>query len=117
MEEMTMKALLRNVVLLGLAFSAAQGDVLRLRDGRTIMGSYVGGTAKEVWFQSNAVSAEAYPTFLVESVRFGSTLSAAPEIPEARLNDRGITGARTSSPPWHAVRLYLTTIFAAVFWA
>jgi hypothetical protein len=111
-----MKALLRNVALLGLVFSGAQGDALRLRDGRTIMGSYVGGTAKEVWFQSNAVSAEAYPTFLVESVRFGSTLNAVPETPEARLKDRGVTGARTSPRPWRAVRLYLATIFAAVSW-
>jgi hypothetical protein len=115
-----MKTLLRSVVLFGFVFSAARGDVLHLRDGRTIMGSYVGGTAKELWFQSNAVSAEAYPTLLVESLRFGSTLSGAPEVPDARLQHHEIghriIEARASSR-WQTVRVYLTTIFAAAMWA
>jgi hypothetical protein len=110
-----MKTLLRSILLLGFVFSAARGDVLRLRDGRTITGSYVGGTAKELWFQSNAVSAEAYPTLLVESLRFGSTASGAPEIPDARLRQPPrIIGAPASSH-WQAVRLQLTTLLVALW--
>jgi hypothetical protein len=111
-----MKTLLRSVVLLGFVFSAARGDILRLRDGRTIMGSYVGGTARELWFQSNAVSAEAYPTLLVESLRFGSTTSGGPEIPDARVHKPRIIGAQASSP-WQVIRLYLSAILAAALWA
>lgn len=79
-----MKALVQSIVLLGLAFSAAHADILRLRDGRTIFGSYVGGTPAELWFQSNAVSPETYPTLLVESVRFGPQLSMGHKSPESR---------------------------------
>ena len=63
--------LIRTTAVLLAALAAARGDVLCLRDGRTVVGYYTGGTDKEIWFQSNPLGADCYPTFLVESVKFG----------------------------------------------
>ena len=66
-----MKVVLRSIVLLSLPLAAAYGDELRLRDGKVISGYYVGGNQKELWFQSNGVGADVYPTMVVQSLQFG----------------------------------------------
>jgi hypothetical protein len=73
---------LRVAVLLGFLAASAQADTLRLRDGTVIMGTYVGGTTTEIWFQRSPAGAEPFPLFAVESLRFGNLIgSAAPRVP------------------------------------
>jgi hypothetical protein len=73
-----MRTLHRSLILLLGVVVAARADVIRLRDGTSLVGRYVGGTRTEIWFQSNPQGAQAYPLFLVDSVKFGP--AAFPEI-------------------------------------
>lgn len=68
----------RVLMLVALALAAARADVLRLRDGSVLNGSYVGGTQTEVWFQRGPAGAEAFPLFAVESLKFGGAFGIAP---------------------------------------
>lgn len=123
-----MKAVLKSIVLLTLPL-AAHGDVLRLRDGRTIAGYYAGGTDKELWFQSNAVSAESYPTLLVESLQFGPASGTIPMRSSRPAPDagHGNTGLLLTAKlcwrnlSWHNLRArltpYLTTTFATAWFS
>jgi hypothetical protein len=101
-----MKAVARTIILAALTVASLQGDVLRLRDGRNISGYYMGGTQKEVWFQSNAVSAEAYPTLMVESLQFGAVNSSFP-----------LASGKPAPTFMRKVRFYLTTILATAWFA
>jgi hypothetical protein len=60
-----------------LCASAASADELHLRDGTIIVGAYVGGTQKEVYFQRTPAGSDMYPVFMVESVKF----NPAPGLP------------------------------------
>src|SRR5690349_5314744 len=71
--------LLRAVIAAGFLAPLAHADTLRLRDGTVMVGTYVGGTQTEIWFQRNPSGAEAFPLYVVESVRFGNLIgSSAP---------------------------------------
>jgi len=53
-----------------LCAGAAKADELHLRDGTVIIGAYVGGTQKEIYFQHTPAGSDMYPVFMVESVKF-----------------------------------------------
>jgi hypothetical protein len=58
---------------------AVSADELHLRDGTVIVGSYVGGSQKEIWFQKAPSAPEVYPLFLVESLKFNFIPALAPD--------------------------------------
>jgi hypothetical protein len=64
--------------LAALAAAAAQADELHLRDGTMMVGNYIGGSQKEVWFQRTPAGAEVFPLFLVESVKFNTVPNVVP---------------------------------------
>jgi hypothetical protein len=77
-----MKYFLRAAALLSVLAFFAKADTLRLRDGTVIVGSYVGGSQTEIYFQRSPAGAEAFPLFAVESLRFGNLIgSSAPSLP------------------------------------
>lgn len=76
----------RSVFLLAVTVMAVQADELHLRDGTVIIGAYVGGTTKEIYFQHTPAGSDMYPVFLVESVKFNPAPSLTP-------------GAALKSPP------------------
>jgi hypothetical protein len=83
--------------LAALAASAVSADELHLRDGTVIVGSYIGGSQKEVWFQRTPAGAEVFPLFTVESLRFNSVPNLAPGAarslpPAANPQARGFDG-------------------------
>src|SRR5260370_38841407 len=63
------------LALLALSFVGARADVLKLRDGRTIPGQFLGATRTEIWFQRDApgevINTMAYPIVHEESLTFG----------------------------------------------
>src|ERR1700693_1549344 len=68
-----MKSLLAAFLLLSTVIAADAADELHMRDGTVILGSYIGGTQKEVYFQRPAAGTDMYPLFMVESVKFNAT--------------------------------------------
>jgi hypothetical protein len=68
----------RLLFLLAACAAAVQADELRLRDGTVILGSYVGGTQKEVYFQHTPAGSDMYPLFMVESLKFNSAPTLTP---------------------------------------
>ncbi len=54
----------------------AEADMLKLRDGRTVAGQFLGATRTEIWFQRDVpgegMGTMAYPIAQVESLTFGS---------------------------------------------
>lgn len=69
-----------------LCTSAANADELHLRDGTVIIGAYVGGTQKEIYFQHTPAGSDLYPVFMVEAVKFNPVPTFAPS---AALEDHG----------------------------
>jgi hypothetical protein len=67
----------RVLCLAALVAPIVPADELHLRDGTVIVGSYIGGSQKEVWFQRPA-GAEVFPLFMVDSVKFNSVPSITP---------------------------------------
>jgi hypothetical protein len=68
----------RFLFLLAACAAVAQADELRLRDGTVILGTYVGGTQKEVYFQHTPAGSDMYPLFMVESLKFNPTPTLTP---------------------------------------
>jgi len=68
----------RILCLAALAAAATQADELHLRDGTMMVGNYIGGSQKEVWFQRTPAGAEVFPLFLVESVKFNTVPNVVP---------------------------------------
>jgi len=70
-----MKAVFQ-VALISLTCIVAFGDTLKLRDGRSIPGQFLGATRTEIWFQRDlpgeVMGTMAYPIASVESLTFGS---------------------------------------------
>jgi hypothetical protein len=64
--------------LLAACAAMAQADELRLRDGTVILGTYVGGTQKEVYFQHTPAGSDMYPLFMVESLKFNPSPTLTP---------------------------------------
>jgi hypothetical protein len=62
-------------VLISLTCFASRADVLKLRDGRTLSGQFLGATRAEIWFQRDmpgeVMGKEAFPILQVESLSFG----------------------------------------------
>jgi hypothetical protein len=94
----------RILCLVALMAPSVPADELHLRDGTVIVGSYIGGSQKEIWFQRTSAAADVVPLFMVESLKFNSvpTLtpgtaagSAAGANLQARLN-----GSWTSRVKW-----------------
>ena len=73
-----MRSLLVASLLVTAALSAMAADELHMRDGAVIVGTYVGGTDKAVYFQRTAAGADMYPLFMVESVKFNATPAINP---------------------------------------
>src|SRR5262249_53457118 len=75
-----MKSILK-LFLVGLVCLTAKADILRLRDGRMITGSFLGATRTEIWFQrdtpGDVISTGAYPIEQVESLTFGPAVRQA----------------------------------------
>ena len=68
----------RSLFLFAFAASMLCADELHLRDGTVILGAYVGGTQKEVYFQHTPAGSDMYPLFMVESVKFNTVPSLTP---------------------------------------
>jgi hypothetical protein len=64
------------VAAMGAALAA--GDELHLRDGTVIVGNYVGGGQKDVWFQRTPAGPEIFPLYEVESLKFNTVPSVFP---------------------------------------
>lgn len=75
-----MRSLLISCALLAGAMAAHAADELHMRDGTVIVGSYVGGTQKEVYFQRTAAGTDMYSLFMVESVKFNCTPALEPGV-------------------------------------
>ncbi len=73
-----MRSLLVAWLLVTAALSATASDELHMRDGTVIVGTYVGGTDKTVYFQHTAAGADMYPLFMVESMKFNATPAINP---------------------------------------
>jgi hypothetical protein len=84
----------RFLFLLAACAIVAQADELRLRDGTVILGAYVGGTQKEVYFQHTPAGSDMYPLFMVESLKFNTTPTLTPG---AMLHDSG-RGSKQAAP-------------------
>jgi hypothetical protein len=101
-----MKYFLRAATLLSVLASFAHADTLRLRDGTVIVGSYVGGSQTEIWFQRSPAGAEAFPLFAVEGLRFGTLMgSTAPALPAPsvlKATKARFTVAKLHRPPRQA---------------
>src|SRR5258708_13624025 len=69
-----MRALFQ-IVLIVLTCLVASADTLRLRDGRTLSGQFLGASRSEIWFQRDVpgevLGKEAFPVMQVESLTFG----------------------------------------------
>jgi hypothetical protein len=69
-----------HLALIGLMCIAASADTLRLRDGRTLNGQFLGATRSEIWFQRDVpgevLGKEAFPVMQVESLTFGPNAQA-----------------------------------------
>jgi hypothetical protein len=67
--------LMRVLFLTGLICMVASADTLRLRDGRTLSGQFLGASRSEIWFQRDVpgevLGKEAFPVMQVESLTFG----------------------------------------------
>jgi hypothetical protein len=68
----------QRLFLLAACAAVAQADELRLLDGTVILGTYVGGTQQEVYFQHTPAVSNMYPLCMVESLRFNPTPTFAP---------------------------------------
>src|ERR1700674_793435 len=66
---------MRVLLLIGVMCMAGRADTLRLRDGRTLSGQFLGATRAEIWFQRDVpgevLGKEAFPVLQVESLTFG----------------------------------------------
>jgi hypothetical protein len=68
----------RILYVAAMAASFAAGDELHLRDGTVLIGNYVGGGQKEVWFQRTPAGPELFPLYEVESLKFNTVPSIFP---------------------------------------
>jgi len=68
----------RILCLVALMAPSVPADELHLRDGTVIVGSYIGGSQKEIWFQRMPAAADVFPLFMVESLKFNSAPTLAP---------------------------------------
>ncbi|HUS08534.1 MAG TPA: hypothetical protein VMZ52_19670 [Bryobacteraceae bacterium] len=67
----------RNLLISLLAGSAIlQGDTLYLRDGRTLNGSFVSGTSREVRFSVDGGSTQKFAVDSVQTVTFGESVAS-----------------------------------------
>jgi hypothetical protein len=66
---------MRVLFLTGLICMVASADTLKLRDGRTLSGQFLGASRSEIWFQRDVpgevLGKEAFPVMQVESLTFG----------------------------------------------
>ena len=111
----------RVLCLTAFVATVARADELHLRDGTVIVGSYIGGSQKEVWFQRMPAGADVFPLFMVESLKFNSVPSLAPGSsargapPGANPRPGSLNnwaGIWTGRVKW-AFALFLPTTFAA----
>lgn len=65
-------------LLLTVSVATRAADELHLRDGTVIVGTYVGGTQKEIYFQHTPAGSDMYPLLMVESVKFNATPGLVP---------------------------------------
>jgi len=59
------------LLLLSVGITTAKADSLRLRDGVTLTGRYLGGTQTDVWFQQQGSMPDVIPIGAVEALTFG----------------------------------------------
>jgi len=73
--EVILMRVLFQLFVSGLICFAAHADTLKLRDGRTLSGQFLGATRSEIWFQRDVpgevLGKEAFPVLQVESLTFG----------------------------------------------
>jgi hypothetical protein len=71
----TFMRMLFQLALIGVMCIAGRADTLKLRDGRTLSGQFLGATRAEIWFQRDVpgevLGKEAFPVMQVESLTFG----------------------------------------------
>ena len=87
-----------SVALLVLAVSGVHGDTLRLRDGRAIEGSYVGGTPREVRFMGEDGAVGVYPVHEIESIAFPDCSRFGPAAPACSPPFLGRASALAAGP-------------------
>ena len=81
-----MKAILRYFLLLSLSIGSMYADGLLLRDGRMIVGQYIGGNQTEVWFHVMGNPPNEISTFAVRDVE---TLGFTPKLAAEQKTDVG----------------------------
>jgi len=63
------------LAVIGVICVGVRADTLKLRDGRTLSGQFLGATRSEIWFQrelpAEVLGKEAFPIMQVESLTFG----------------------------------------------
>jgi hypothetical protein len=73
--EVAFMRVLFQLALIGVMCITGRADTLKLRDGRTLSGQFLGATRAEIWFQGDVpgevLGKEAFPVMQVESLTFG----------------------------------------------
>src|ERR1700675_1653123 len=66
---------MRVLLLMCVMCMLGRADTLKLRDGRTLSGQFLGATRAEIWFQRDVpgevLGKEAFPVMQIESLTFG----------------------------------------------
>src|SRR5580658_8900185 len=92
----------RVLCLAAMAAAFAEADELHLRDGTVIVGNYVGGGQKDVWFQRTPAGPEIFPLYEVESLKFNTVPSVFPSSARGVLPDSSshpLGTPRSTTPP------------------
>lgn len=87
----------RSLLLVVFAVSAFAADELHMRDGSVIVGVYVGGDQKQVYFQHTPAGSDMYPLFMVESVKFNSNPSLMPGAFEGKSLSKAAPSQKTAA--------------------
>lgn len=105
-----MRAVLK-LVLFGVVCLSANGDVLKLRDGRVVAGQFLGATRAEIWFQrevpGEVIGTMAYPVGQVESVVFGPDIRPSAHTANFRPGTKSLGKNATPTPVRVGLRLRL----------
>jgi hypothetical protein len=84
--------------------AVVHADELHLRDGTVIVGSYIGGTQKEVYFQRTPAGTDMFPLFMVESLKFNTVPTLTP-------------GASSQSPKTNHPASFAQSLTSQLKWA
>jgi len=102
--------------LAAMAAAFAQADELHLRDGTVMVGNYVGGGQKDVWFQRTPAGPEIFPLYEVESLKFNTVPGVFPSSASGAVPNSSFHSLSTT-PPHLADRHMADSWMARLKWA